>query len=61
MQSELRDKISCNVWQFVTNMNSWISITHLAGVDNIDADAASCILNEKNWVWTWPKGVHTAM
>ena len=47
MQSELRDKISQDVWHFVTNMNSWISITHLAVVDNIDADAASRILNEK--------------
>ena len=47
MQSELRDKIAHDVWQFVTNMNSWLSISHLPGVENISADVASRFLNEK--------------
>ena len=45
MQSELRDKISRHIWEFVTKMNSWLSISFIPGRDNRQADLASRVIN----------------
>ena len=47
MSSELRDKIAADIWNFVLSQNMWISITHIPGVQNVEADWASRTLNER--------------
>ena len=43
MQSELRDKIARDIWEFANSNNMWLSISHIAGSQNLDADGASWI------------------
>ena len=45
MQSELRDKICRDIWNFVFNNNMWLSISFIPGRENWDADLASRQLN----------------
>ena len=47
MQSELRDKIASDIWNFAVLHGCWLSISHISGSSNIDADIASRILSEK--------------
>ena len=44
MNSELRSNIVCDLWNNIFSANSWASISHIAGKDNIDADIASRVL-----------------
>ena len=45
MNSELRSKIVTDLWCLADSINSWISITHIRGIDNISADLASRIIS----------------
>ena len=44
MQSELRDKICRDIWNFIFD-NMWLSISFVPGQKNLDSDFASCQLN----------------
>ena len=45
MQYEQRDQNAGDIWEFVTNMNSWLSISFIPGVLNKDADLALRVIN----------------
>ena len=45
MQSELRDKICRDIWNFIFDNNMWLYISFIPGKQNLDADFASCQLN----------------
>ena len=45
MSSELRDKIAKDIWELVVDMNSWLLISHITGVDNCSANGTSHIIN----------------
>ena len=47
MASELRNNIACDIWNIAISRNVWISITHVPGVLNTEADFASRNLNER--------------
>ena len=51
MNSELRSNIVRDLWNNIIKCNSWGSISHIPGVDNIDADIASRVLCERTQ-WT---------
>ena len=40
MQSELHDKISCDIWELPKENNFALSISHIQRSDNLDADSA---------------------
>ena len=46
MQSELRTKIVTDLWHWAVANDCWLSISHVTGIDNVDADLASRVLNE---------------
>ena len=47
MQSELRDKIARHIWEFAKSQNMWLSISHIVGSQNLDADGTSCLLDPR--------------
>ena len=47
MTSDLRSRIVHDLWHAVVDNDCWISIVHLPGVDNWEADSASRVLNER--------------
>ena len=53
IQSELHDKISRDIWELGKNYNFTISISHISGSNNLDADGASCLLNTHS-EWSLP-------
>ena len=58
MQSELRDKISRDIWLLASEYNFDISISHIRGSDNLDADATSCLLSTHS-EWSLPSHIFT--
>ena len=56
MSSELRNKIARDIWTFAVENHMWLSISHIPGVDNIDADLASCELNPRT-EWSLPQDI----
>ena len=55
MNSELRSKIARDLWNEVNKANSWLSISHLAGRENLEADIASRVLCERTQWMLHPK------
>ena len=53
VQFEQRDQIAKDIWEFVTNMNSWLSISFIPGVLNKDAYLASRVIDCRT-EWTIP-------
>ena len=53
MPSELHDKISQDIWHFVVNLNSWLSISFIPGKLNTAADLVSRVINT-SLEWTIP-------
>ena len=51
MSSELHDKISMDIWNLVTGMNSWLTVVYIPSKENIDSDIASRLLSERGQ-WT---------
>ena len=47
MSSDLRMKITQDIWILADEMQCWLSISHLPGVDNGEADLASRYLNDR--------------
>ena len=47
MQSEVRTKIFIDLWKWAVSHDCWLSISHVTGVNNINADLESCVLNER--------------
>ena len=47
MNLEIRSKIARDLWTEVTNVNSWLSISHIAGRENLQVDIASRVLCER--------------
>jgi len=47
MKSLVCNKIAVDIWTWAKEHNIWLSITHLPGVDNVDADNASRIFNDR--------------
>ena len=58
MQSELRDKISRDIWHLAAAYNFDISISHIRGSDNLDADSASRLLSTHS-EWSLPSHIFT--
>ena len=47
MQSEFHTKIVTDLWCWAVSNDCWLSISHVAGINNIDTDLVSCVLNER--------------
>ena len=45
MQSELHTKIVTDLWHWAVTHDYWLSISHVAGINNINTDLASQVLN----------------
>ena len=56
MSSELRNKITRDIWTYAVQNHIWLSISHIPGVENVDADLASHVLNPHT-EWSLPQNV----
>ena len=46
MTSDLRMKITQDIWNLAMDLDCWLTISHLPGVENLEADLASRYLND---------------
>ena len=56
IQSDLCDKISHDIWELAIENNFTVSVSHIQGSDNLDADSASCILSTHS-EWSLPSTI----
>ena len=54
MSSPLRDHWACQLWKRAEKTGYWISVAHIAGVDNFQGDFASHMFNDRT-VWALPQ------
>ena len=54
MSNQLRNKASVDLWSLINSNNMWISVSHVPGVQNVDADLQSRSLT-KYTEWSLPK------
>ena len=45
------NQIACEIWDWCVNNNSWLTATHIAGVENTEADKESRLFNDRT-EWT---------
>ena len=45
------NQIAYDIWDWCVNNNSWLTATHIAGVENIEADKESRLFNDRT-EWT---------
>ncbi len=53
----LRNRIAQDLWDFCIRSNIWITITHIPGVQNLEADRASRILLTERTEWSLERNV----
>ena len=54
LSSPLRDHFAWKLWDRANHDNCWLSVSHIRGVDNYQADLASRIFNDHT-EWTLPQ------
>ena len=60
LSSHERDAPTRLLWQEAQSIDCWISATHIPGSENLDADQASRIFNQRT-EWTLPTSIFTTL
>ncbi len=53
----LRNQIALDIWTWAINNETWLSITHIPGIQNIEADAASRDLYNPRTEWSLQQSI----